>query len=169
MPESRSEDYQVASRGTRGESAGGPVMLAQSTFRRSEEAVALAIERAADAGELIVVKVIDVNLARYLIGADLGLHPDIKDKVESEMLAEHEAQGRAFAEEVVERARRRGIGARVVLRRGRFALVVLEIAREVGPRVIVTTRSRRPEWVKRFFGSPVSELIASASCPVLEA
>jgi nucleotide-binding universal stress UspA family protein len=33
--------------------------------------------------------------------------------------------------------------------------------------VIITTRSKRPEWVRRFFGSPVDDLIRKAGCPVV--
>jgi len=49
-----------------------PVLLALSTFRQSPEAVALAIEKAREPGKLIVVYVVDVNLARYFIGTDVG-------------------------------------------------------------------------------------------------
>ena len=50
---------------------------------------------------------------------------------------------------------------------GRFAVICLEVVKQTHPSVIVTTRSRRPDWVKKFFGAPVDELIAKAVCPVL--
>ena len=49
----------------------GCVMLALSTFRKSEEAVRVAIKKAKSAKKLLVVFVADVNLAQYFIGAEL--------------------------------------------------------------------------------------------------
>ena len=147
----------------------GPVMLALSTFRQSGKAVELAIERAADSGKLIVVWVVDRNLARYYIGSDVGLMAGKKEQCEEEVLAEHERQGCKKAEAIAQRAREKGIEASVHVRVGRFALVCLEIVEAERPSLIVTRRSERPAWVKKFFGSPVDELIARAGCPVIEA
>jgi nucleotide-binding universal stress UspA family protein len=148
---------------------GGPVMLALSTFRRSGRAIEVAFEKAEECGRLLILHVADVNLARYLIGTDLGLYPEIKRRCEAELLEEHEAQGREHAEEIALRARERGLDAIVRRSVGRFAHVCLEVAERESPCLIVTTRSRRPAWVRRFFGSPVDRLIAEAPCPVIEA
>jgi len=149
---------------------GGPVMLALSTFRRSEQAIALALEKAKTVGRLVVVYVADVNLARYYIGTDVGLYPDLQERVEEEVLLQHEAEGREEVAPIVDRARRLGIDVtRTEVTIGRFAMVCLGIVAEEKPSVIVTTRSRRPAWVRRFFGSPVDKLIAEAGCPVVEA
>jgi hypothetical protein len=43
----------------------------------------------------------------------------------------------------------------------------LEVAQKEKPSMIVTTRSQRPVWVKKFFGAPVDDLIAKARCPVI--
>jgi hypothetical protein len=50
---------------------------------------------------------------------------------------------------------------------GRFAVMCLEVAQKEKPSMIVTTRSQRPVWVKKFFGAPVDDLIAKARCPVI--
>jgi len=147
----------------------GPVMLALSTFRRSDQAVDRAIDKAAESGSLVVAYVADVNLARYLIGTDVGLYPELQRKCEEELLQEHEQQGREHVAAIRDRATAGGIQVTSHVRVGRFALVCLEIAEKEGPVLIVTTRSRRPAWVRRFFGSPVDHLIAHAGCPVLEA
>jgi nucleotide-binding universal stress UspA family protein len=148
---------------------GGPVMLALSTFRRSDKAIDLAMERAGECGRLLILLVADVNLARYLIGADLGLYPEIRRQCEDELLEEHERQGREHVEAIAERAREQGLEVSTHVSVGRFALLCLEVVERESPCLIVTTRSRRPAWVRRFFGSPVDHLIAHAPCPVIEA
>jgi nucleotide-binding universal stress UspA family protein len=148
---------------------GRTVLLALSTFRYSEKAVELAIEEARGGAELLVAYVVDVNLARYLIDTDAGLMPEIREKTEKQMLADYERQARQKVAEVVARARGAGINARNHVEVGRFALVCLAVARAERPERIFTTRSNRPAWVRRFFGSPVDQLIAEAGCPVVEA
>ncbi len=147
----------------------GPVMLALSTFRRSDAAIDLALERAADVGRLVIVYVADKNLARYFVGTDVGLYPDLKETCERELLEEHERAGREHVEEVAARARERGLDVSSYVERGRFAVVCLEVAARESPSLVVTTRSDRPRWVKRFFGSPVDYLTHHVGCPVEEA
>lgn len=146
-----------------------PVMLALSTFRHSEEAIALALDRAESEGRLIIVYIVDVNLARYFIGSDVGIYEELKTKCEREILDEHRRTARSRVREIVRQAGDRSIAAKVHVRTGRFAVKVLALADTYRPEIIVTTRSNRPRWVKQFFGSPVDTLIARAACPVIEA
>ncbi len=146
----------------------GPVMLALSTFRRSDAAIDLALERAADVGRLVIVYVADKNLARYFVGTDMGLYPGLKEKCEEELLREHEQAGREHVGEIAALARERGLDAASYVERGRFAVVCLEVAARECPSLVVTTRSDRPHWVKRFFGSPVDYLTQHVGCPVEE-
>ena len=147
----------------------GKVMLALSTFRQSERAVELAIEKASEGGKaLIVAFVVDVNLARYLIGSDVGLFPELKERCEEELLKEHREQAEEEVGSVVKAAEGRGITVEAHVSTGRFALECLKVIDRERPDVVVTTRSRRAGWVRRFFGSPVDHLIARAGCPVLE-
>ena len=147
----------------------GPVVLALSTFRRSDHAVERALAEAAEGGPLVVVYVADRNLARYMVGTDLGWFRDLEETCEKELLAEHEEDGRRHVDEITRRAAEQGIETASHVRVGRFAKVVLEVIEGISPRLIVTTRSHRPHWVRRFFGSPVDDLIESAGCPVVEA
>ena len=55
----------------------GCVMLALSTFRKSEGAVDAAIEKSRKVKKLMVVYVADVNLARYLVDVEYGLIPGL--------------------------------------------------------------------------------------------
>ena len=55
------------------------------------------------------------------------------------------------------------------VRTGRFAEVCFKIAKKTEPHKIITTRSKRPAWVKRFFGSAVDALIQKVNCEVIEA
>lgn len=147
----------------------GPIMLALSTFRQSEEAVELAIQKAKEGKNLIVAFVVDVNLARYFIGTDLQLYPELRVKSEEDILKEHRRQADEKAAFVARAAEDQGINVRTYISTGRFALECLEVVKKEKPELIITTRSRRPDWVKRFFGSPVDYLIANAGCPVVEA
>ncbi len=148
------------------ESMEGCVMLALSTFRKSEKAVFTAIQRAKEVGKLLVVYVADVNLARYFIGAEHGLSHDLKDSCEADLLKLHEKEGREHVEEIAAKARLEGIEMKSVVEIGNFSVVCLDLVEKEKPSVIITTRSQRPEWVKKFFGAPVSKLIEKAECPV---
>jgi len=144
-------------------------MLALSTFRHSQTAVELAIEQAQDGKNLVIVYVVDVNLARYLIGSDIGTFQRLKERYESELLDKHRVLAAERVARMVTRAENRGINVSTHITTGRFALECLKLVQTEQPDVIVTTRSKRPEWVKRFFGSPVDYLKAHAQCPVIEA
>jgi nucleotide-binding universal stress UspA family protein len=144
----------------------GCVMLALSTFRKSEKVIDTAIEKAKGVKKLMVVYVVDVNLARYLVEVDHQTIPEYMETCESEVLKQHEREGRAHVAAIAERAKREGIEVKFHLQVGRFALVCLDVVQQEKPSLIVTTRSKRPEWVKKFFGAPVDDLIAEAGCPV---
>jgi nucleotide-binding universal stress UspA family protein len=144
-------------------------MLALSTFRQSDRAVELSIQMARSVGRLVVVYVADKNLARYLLGTDVGIFPGLKEKCEAELLREHSEQGSSEVEAIAARARSEGLETGTSVRIGRFALVCLEAIEQEKPSSVVTTRSHRPGWVKRLFGSPVDYLIQNAPCPVIEA
>ena len=145
----------------------GCVMLALSTFRKNEKATDTAIAKSSDIRKLFVVYVVDINLARYFVGAEPGLLPDLKDICEADLLEQHEKVGHEQVAAIRKRAEKEGIEVKTHVQLGRFAILCLEIAQKEKPSVIITTRSRRPEWVKRFFGAPVDELIAKAGCPVV--
>ncbi len=143
----------------------GCVMLALSTFRQSEAAVEIAIQEARSLRKLCVVFVADENLARYYIVSEIP--PAMKEMYEAELLKLDEKEGLARIEEIAARARLESIETKSVVKIGRFALVCLDVIRQERPSLIVTTRSQRPEWVRRFFGSPVNVLIEKAGCPVV--
>jgi len=145
-----------------------PVMLALSTFRQSEEAVRLALEKAREPGVLVIVYVVDVNLARYFIGTDMGLYPDLMEKTKEDILREHTVAAEEAVVAISRKAAARGIVVRARVVVGRFAHECLPVVADEKPAVVITTRSGRPEWVRRLFGSPVDRLIKDADCRVLE-
>ena len=145
----------------------GCVMLALSTFRRSEKAVAVAIEKCLDVKTLMIVYVVDINVARYIVGAEEAFLFDMKEQNESELLEKAEKDAREAVAKIAKEAEKKGIQSKAIVKVGRFAVICLEVVKQTHPSVIVTTRSRRPDWVKKFFGAPVDELIAKAVCPVL--
>lgn len=145
----------------------GCVMLALSTFRRSEKAIDVAIEKCREIKKLMVVYVVDINVARYLVGVEVELYPDVREICEAEMLEKAEKEAREHVATIAEEAEKKGIQVKTLVKVGRFAVVCLDVVKQEQPSLIVTTRSRRPEWVKKFFGAPVDELIAKAGCPVV--
>lgn len=145
------------------------IMLALSTFRQSKKAIDLALAKAKEGKNLTIVFVVDVNLARYFIGTDVGIYPALKEKCEEEVLQQHRDQAEEEVSVIVKIAEDYGINVKTYISTGRFALECLEIIKKERPELVITTRSERPNWVKRFFGSPVDYLIANAGCPVMEA
>jgi nucleotide-binding universal stress UspA family protein len=145
------------------------VMLALSTFRHSQKAIALALDRAESKERLIIAYVVDINLARYFIGSDVGIYEQLRSKCEREILQEHRRMARSRVKEIMKQAEDRSIESKVHVQTGRFALKILALAKTYRPELIVTTRSNRPKWVKQFFGSPVDKLIEQAPCAVIEA
>lgn len=144
------------------------VMLALSTFRRSETAVEEALAYLGEGGTIDILWVVDINLARYFVGTGAGVYGELRERCEKELLAEHEVEGRTGAETIAARAREAGFTATVTVKVGRFGYIAEEHAKTIQPDLIVTTRSRRPGWVKQLFGSPVTYLIEHAPCPVLD-
>jgi nucleotide-binding universal stress UspA family protein len=145
----------------------GCVMLAISTFRRSEAAVKIALEKSLESKKLVVVYVVDVNVARYLLDVDEEFIMGLKQSCESDLMEEWKKEAEEHVREIAKKAEALGVCAKTHYEVGRFAVICLDIAGRVRPSLIVTTRSRRAEWVKKFFGAPVDELIAQAGCPVI--
>ncbi len=145
----------------------GCVMLALSTFRRSEKAIDLAIVKCREAKKLLVVYVVDINLARYMVGIEEEFFVGWRETCEAETLEKAEKDARDHVATIAEKAKKEGIQVKTLTQIGRFAVVCLDVVKKEQPFVIVTTRSKRPEWVKKFFGAPVDELIAKAGCLVI--
>jgi hypothetical protein len=83
------------------------VMLALSTFRKSEQAIETAIQKARNVKKLIVVYVADVNLARYFVGSEPGLLPHLKDTCEADLLKQHEKAGHEQVAAIQKRLRKK--------------------------------------------------------------
>jgi nucleotide-binding universal stress UspA family protein len=145
----------------------GCAMLALSTFRRSEKAIEVALEKAREAKKLVVVYVVDIDVARYFVGVEDEVSIKLRETCESEMLEKAEKEAREHVATIAEKADKEGIEVKTLVQLGQFAVVCLGVVNQLRPSLIVTTRSRRPEWVKKFFGAPVDELIAKAGCPVV--
>lgn len=145
------------------------VMLALSTFRQSENAIVLAVRKAAEAKNLIVVFIVDINIERYMVGSDIGLYPKLKEKCEQEILCVHKKQAEEKVKSIMETANKNGIITRSHIVIGRFGIECVNIISKEKPEIVITTRSGRPKWIKKIFGSPVDYIIANAGCRVLEA
>ncbi len=150
------------------EGRGRPVLLALSTFRHSEAAIEFATEKAAEGRDLVLAYIADVNLARYYLGSDVGLYPELRENTRRELLHQHRHEADEKAAEIAQRLRGRGVTVRVYVNVGRFAAECLKLVEKEHPELIVTTRSERPRWVKKFFGSPVDKLREKTGCPVIE-
>jgi len=146
-----------------------PVMLALSTFRQSENAIQLAIEKAKVNKNLVVAYVVDENLARYLLGTDADISPAMKEKSEREILEDYRVQAQERVASIEEAARKSAINVKSYIEVARFGIKCVEIAKVEDPEFIVTTRTKRSQWVKRMFGSPVDYLTEHAGCKIIEA
>ena len=144
------------------------ILLALSTFRQSEHAIETAIHQADYNKKLIVVYVVDANLAQYLIGSNLTLHTELMSKTRSQVLAEHYQKGEQIVQAICERACESGIDIETHVQIGNFALICLRIINKEMPSCVITTTSNRPEWVKKFFGSGIDYLRSHAACTVTE-
>ena len=145
-----------------------PVMLALSAFKRSNRAIDMALEKASRCKRLVIVYGCNVNLGLYFMETGIGLYPKLKEQCEKELLAEFEQQWRAKVEAIAKRARAQGIQVVAYVRKGRFTSLCLEVIEKEKPSLVVTTRPRRPTWLRNLFGSPVDYLISHAGCPVIE-
>jgi nucleotide-binding universal stress UspA family protein len=145
----------------------GCVVLALSTFRKSERAIDTAIQKAKSTGKLLVVFVADIDLANYFLGAEAEVLPALKEMCEADILKRNQEEGNNHVQMIAARARLENIETRSIIQVGEFAAVCLDVIKQEKPSLIVTTRSQRPEWVKKVFGAPVRELIEKAGCPAL--
>jgi len=91
----------------------------------------------------------------------------LKEKAESEILIGHENQAKEKVNYIVSTAEN-GINVKTYIDTGRFGLKCVEIAKTENSELIITTRSKRPEWVKKLFGSPVDYLIKNSGCEVIK-
>lgn len=144
-----------------------PVMLALSTFRQSETAISKALEEAKKTKNLLIVYVVDINVERYL-NSEASIIPGLEERAKEELIAEHQQIGKRYVENIEKEARKEGISVKLVFEMGRFGIICVDIMKKENPEMIITTRSKRPEWIKKIFGSPVTYLIENASCPVIE-
>ena len=115
----------------------------------------------------MVVYVIDINVARYLVDVEEEFFIGLKETFESEMLEKAEKEAHEYVASIVTEAEKKGIQVKTLVQLGRFAVICLDMVNKIQPSQIITCRSKRPQWVKKFFGAPVDELIAKAGCPVI--
>lgn len=136
-----------------------PVILALSSFRYTEKEVEHALRRCADQGApLVALFVVDVNVARYFAASGVMVGTSLREEMEHGVMEEHKRQAREALDRVCATAAERGIECKPVLAVGRFAEEAKNAVREEEPQVIILTRARRPEWLRRLFGSPVDRL-----------
>jgi len=146
-----------------------PVMLALSTFKHSDRAIDTALGKASQCKRLVIVYGRNVNLGLYFMESGVGIYPELKEQCEKELLAEFEQQWKEKAETIASRARTQDIKVVTYVRAGCFTSLCLEVIEKEKPFLVVTTRYRRPAWVKSLFAPPVDYLLSHAGCPVIEA
>ena len=146
-----------------------PILLALSSFRQSDAEIAAALSRCAEAGApLVVLFVVDINLARYLTESGTLHGSTLRQQLEDGLLDDHRRQAETSLRRAAEMASAAGVACRTVLRTGRFADEVKSVVEAEQPQLVILTRARRPDWLRRLFGSPVGRLTADLgkACPV---
>lgn len=81
---------------------------------------------------------------------------------------EHKKQAREKVNSIVLIAEKFEIDVKTYIDIGRFGLKCVEIVKIENPELVITTRSKRPKWVKKLFSSPVDYLIKDYGCKVIE-
>jgi nucleotide-binding universal stress UspA family protein len=146
-----------------------PILLALSTFRQSDSLVQKTIQLAKQEGrQLIVLFVVDINLTRYLIDSQTIPGTHFRQECEEEMLAEYKEMADAKVEAITSQANDAGVSCETIVITGRFGIETINVIRERNPEKVILTRSRRPQWIRQLFGSPVDYIIEHATCLVLE-
>lgn len=135
------------------------ILLALSSFRYKDEEVEHALKLCEEHdARLVTVFVVDVNPAHYLAGSGAVVGSSLREDLEHGIMQEYQERAEEVLERVCAAAEARGVECESVLRTGVFAEEVRAVMARCGPRVIVVTRSERPDWLRRLFGSPVDSL-----------
>lgn len=136
-----------------------PVLLALSSFRRTDEEIEHALAVCVERGRpLLVAFIVDVNLARYFAGSGVMAGTSLRKEMENGILAEHTRKAHEVLERVSGLAADRGIACDTRLSVGRFAAEIEAIAVDAAPELIIVTRAKRAGWLRGLFGSPIDRL-----------
>ena len=99
------------------------VLLALSSFRYSDREVGAALDLCRELeAELLVLFVVDVNLARYFAGTGVMAGTSLREQMEKGLLDDQKRQAEETLEKVRQAAEARGIACRALLKVGRFAV-----------------------------------------------
>ena len=146
-----------------------PILLALSTFRQSDILVQNTIEFARQEGKnVLVLFVVDINLERYLINSQTIAGTHFRQTCQEELLAEYKEMADAKIEAIASQANEAGVLCETIVVTGRFGIETVNVIRERKPEKVILTRSKRPQWMRQLFGSPVDYITEHATCPVLE-
>jgi len=67
-------------------------MLALSTFKRADNGIDTALEKASQCKKLVIVYGHNINLGLYFMESGIGLYPNMKEQCEKEILPDYEQQ-----------------------------------------------------------------------------
>lgn len=145
------------------------VLLALSSFRHNRQQIQYALDLCrAEEAELVTLFVVDVNLARYFAGSGVMAGTTLREQMEQGLMDDQIRQAEEVLEGVCKLAAEQEVPCRTMLKVGRFAIETRAVVAAEAPDVIVVTRARRPEWLRKLFGSPVDSLCSDpgGSCDV---
>ena len=139
------------------------ILLALSSFRYTDDEVERALGLAREHGaKLLTVFVVDANLARYFAGSGVVAGSTLREELERGVLDDLKQQAREVLQKICVLASERGLECETILRVGKFEDEIREVIPEQHPRLMIVTRARRPQWMRRLFGSPVDRLCDEA-------
>ena len=146
-----------------------PVLLALSTFKHSNRAIGIALEKANQCKKLVIVYGHNVNLVMYFMESEVGLYSDLKEQYEKEILADYEEQWKEKVEVIADRARTQDVQVVTYVHTEHFISLCLKIIEKEKPSLVIMARSHRPDWLRRIFGSVADRLASKVDCSVIEA
>jgi len=145
----------------------GPVMLVLFSDRNPDRAVELAFEKAKNSGELVLVYVIDDNLAPYFVGTDAGLYPALKEICEQDLLKKYRQEAADQIDRIVQRARTRGIRIKKHLLTKSAYQKNTTLIQDEKPALIISDEKKKRFGLKLFLREPIINLLKNTGVPVI--
>lgn len=145
----------------------GPVMLVLFSDKKADKAIALAFKKAEKSKTLILVYVIDDNLAPYFVGTDAGLYPALKEICERDLLEKYWQEAVAKMDQLAQSAKTLGIQVRKHILTKSDYQKDSDLFRAEKPALIISGESRKGFGLKSLMRQPEIQTFKNTGIPVI--